>query len=143
MKYRELFAQDNDTVRVRFNLSMEKIGAIGQKENVQAPFDQYFEKVSGFIVMVEELYEAVEEGRYRALLLPELEEWNQWLYGDILPEHYEESYANPAYAAAVLGEEIGPMLAYVYAEIRGQIAFAMESRLTEITILNELFAKFE
>ncbi len=141
MKYRELFAQDNDTVRVRFNLSMEKIGAIGQKENVQAPFDQYFEKVSGFIVMVEELYEAVEEGRYRALLLPELEEWNQWLYGDILPEHYEESYANPAYAAAVLGEEIGPMLAYVYAEIRGQIAFAMESRLTEITILNELFAE--
>lgn len=139
MIYKELFAKENQAVRERFERSMERIGAIGQDGLGREPLDRYFEKVSGFIVMIEELYEAVEEGRYRTLLLPQLEEWNQWLYGDILPDRYEESYANPAFAAASLGRELGPVLSCLYAEIRGQIAFAVESRLTEITVLNELF----
>jgi len=139
MDYRELFGEENKAVRERFELSMDRIGAIGQECTVAEPFGRYFEKVSDFIIMIEELYEAVEEGRYRRLLLPQLEEWNQWLYGDILPGHYEESYANPAYACRQLGGQWGAILAYLYGEIRGQIVFAMESRLTEITILNELF----
>ncbi len=139
MIYKALFEKENQAVRERFERSMERIGTIGREECEREPLDRYFEKVSGFIVMIEELYETVEEGRYSELLLPELEEWNQWLYGDILPDHYEESYANPAFAAACLGQELGPVLSCLYAEIRGQIAFAMESRLTEITVLNELF----
>ena len=139
MNDKELLDADNKAVMERFELSMNRIGAIGQESTAAEPFGNYFEKVADFIVMIEELYEAVAEGRYRLLRLPQLEEWNQWLYGDILPGNYEKSYANPQYASRKLGEEWGPVLAYLYTEIRGQIVFAMESRLTEITILNELF----
>ncbi len=140
MDYREMFGEKNREIRERFDRVMDKIGPIGQEFSAVKPFEEYFIKVSDFIVMIEELYETVEEGRYRSLLLPELEEWNQMLYQDILPGRYEESYANPSFASDRLGDAWGPLMAGLYAEIRGQIAFAMESRLTEITVLNELFA---
>lgn len=141
MDYRVFFEEMNKGIRERFDRAMDKIGAIGQEVNAPEPFTRYFVKVSDFMVMIEELYEAVEEGRYRTLLLPQLEEWNEMLYGDIMPDHYEESYANPAFAVAMLGDDWGPVMAALYTEIRGQIAFAMESRLTEITVLNELFVE--
>lgn len=141
MDYRVFFEEMNKGIRERFDRAMDKIGAIGQEVNAPEPFTRYFVKVSDFMVMIEELYEAVEEGRYRTLLLPQLEEWNEMLYGDIMPYHYEESYANPAFAVAMLGDDWGPVMAALYTEIRGQIAFAMESRLTEITVLNELFVE--
>ena len=91
MDYRVFFEEMNKGIRERFDRAMDKIGAIGQEVNAPEPFTRYFVKVSDFMVMIEELYEAVEEGGYRTLLLPQLEEWNEMLYGDIMPDHYEES----------------------------------------------------
>ena len=70
---RELFAQDNKAVRERFKQSMDRVGGIGQEWTVAGPFDSYFEKLADFIVMIEELYETVDEGCYRGLLLSQLE----------------------------------------------------------------------
>ncbi len=67
----------------------------------------------------------------------ELKKLNLELYADILPEHYAVSYANPAYAKELLGEEYGPLLAAFYAQLRGAICFAYECRLTDIAILCE------
>ena len=41
------------------------------------------------------------------------------LYVDVLPENYETSYTNPAYAVKTLGEEYGKLLSYRLCEIRG------------------------
>ena len=79
--------------------------------------------------------------------LEELKLLNRSLYQDILPENYEKSYANPAYAAAELGKEQGSLLAAFYAQLRGCIVFAYECRLTDITILCEtlieIYNRFE
>lgn len=139
MDYRQLFAQDNEAVLERYELTMERVKAMEAERTVAAPFDAYFKKTGAFIRMIGELSQEVEKGRYRALSLEELREWNRRLYEDILPPNYETSYANPAWAAGELGSDMGPVLSYVYAEIRGEIAFAVESRMTEISILNELF----
>lgn len=139
MDYGKLFAQENEKVQERFDLAMERIASIETEETVTAPFDRYFKETAGFLLMIGRLYDLVKGGRYQSQTLEELEQWNEGLYGDILPGHYGRSYANPSYAAEELGRELGPVLAYLLAEIRGEIVFAMESRLTEITILNELF----
>lgn len=139
MDYGKLFAQENERVQERFDLAMERIASIETEETVTAPFDRYFKETAGFLLMIKRLYDLVKGGRYHSQTLAELEQWNEGLYGDILPGHYDRSYANPSYAAGELGRELGPVLAYLLAEIRGEIVFAMESRLTEITILNELF----
>ncbi len=49
------------------------------------------------------------------------------------------SYANPAFAVKMLGEELGKLLSFLYAEIRGGIPYVFENRMDYLTILNELF----
>lgn len=139
MEYKELFAEENEVVKERYELAMTRISAIEKEETVAEPFFQYFKDVAGFIMTIGELFKLAEKGKYRCLGMEELEQWNQRLYGDILPGNYETSFTNPSYAVKQLGEEMGAALSYLYGEIRGEIVFAMENRLTEITILNELF----
>lgn len=139
MKYQELFREENNAVRERYELSMERIRSMAGEETVGAPFQEYFRQVSEFIMMTGEFYQIVESGAWASADLDTVQRWNRKLYEDILPEHYEESYGNPAFAVEKLGDGFGQLLSFLYAEIRGQIVFATESRLTDMTILNETF----
>lgn len=139
MKYQELFREENNAVRERYDLTMERIESMTTEETVEAPFRDYFRQVSEFIRMTGDFYHEVESGAWEKADLAVMQDWNKRLYADILPEHYEESYGNPAYAVKTLGDGYGQLLSFLYAEIRGQIVFATESRLTEMTILNETF----
>ena len=76
---------------------------------------------------------------WEKLSLEELSDWNHRLYEDILPENYGESFANPDYAADCLGKEFGPLLSFLYTELRGCIVYAFEMRLEYIAILCETF----
>ncbi|XBX04240.1 aminopeptidase [Enterocloster clostridioformis] len=146
MDYRILLQEENDAVRERYELSMERIRSMDTEE-MQLPYGCYFKKVSAFIRRIERLAKRVEEtglsreaGLDGALLtLEELREENHALYQDILPENYGESFANPDYAVEVLGDGYGQLLSFLYTEIRADIVYAFEMRLMNITILNELF----
>ena len=59
--------------------------------------------------------------------LEELQEQNHELYQDILPENYENSYGNPAYAQKMLGE-YGKVFTFLYTELHGTIAYAFEKK---------------
>ena len=54
--------------------------------------------------MLDELRTELQSGRFQALGLDELKEWNRRLYQDILPERYEASYGNPSYAVKQCGK---------------------------------------
>ena len=133
--------QLQEEIKERYELSLERIGQIGEEETVAEPFRSYFRKTAEFLKLTAGFAREVEEGRYGAFSLEELRRWNHRLYEDILPENYEESYGNPAYAVKCLGEDYGRLLCFLYAELRGQIPFAAEGRFFEITILNELFVE--
>lgn len=139
MDYCLLWKEENEAVRERYELAVERIREIESEETVKEPFREYFRRTAAFIGMMDQLHQLVEDGSFREQSLDEMKAWNHRLYEDILPGQYETSFANPAYAAEKLGEGYGQMLSFLYAEIRGQIAFAVESRLTEMTILDELF----
>ena len=66
---------------------------------------------------------------------------NHALYEDILPENYENSFANPAYAVKMLGEEFGVLAPFLYTEMRSLIGFTYEGRLDELVIRMELFSE--
>ncbi len=139
MIYHEFWKEENESVRERYELSLERIAAMETERTVAEPYRQYFVHIARFIRMVSDVFRRTEGAAFRQAGLAELQEVNRRLYEDILPKQYEESYANPACAVKRLGPELGAVLSYLYAEIRGQIAFAHECRLTEMTILNELF----
>ena len=81
------------------------------------------------------------EGWLEKASMEELEENNRKMYGDILPEHYEESYGNPDYAQKILGRDFGQLLSFLYTEVRGMIVFAYEDRLFDMTVAMELFVQ--
>ena len=115
-------------MRERLELAIERIGQILQEQTVPAPFDGYFRTVAGFLLDVDRIRQELETGAVDGYTLEQWQEQNQRLYGDILPEHYGESYGNPAYAVKVLGEVHGKILSFLYEQLRGMIPYVFELR---------------
>lgn len=163
MDYRTILKDENDAVRERYTLSMERIREM-EGEEMRPPYGCYFKKVAAFIGIIRQTVgrqweagerpcaaeetgpecgaapeEAQEPQARRTPTLEELAQENYALYEDILPENYGESFANPDYAVQLLGDGYGQLLSFLYTEIRGSIVYAYEMRLENITILNELF----
>lgn len=135
--YQQLWNDENTQVRERYDLAMERIAEIPGEGRVGEPFDRYFCRMAEFVGQIEELALRQMRDELENADMETLQALNHDLYSDVLPEHYEASYANPAYAAKLMGEEYGPLLSAFYAQLRGAICFAYECRLTDITILCE------
>lgn len=137
VKYQKLWNEENTNIRERYDLAMERILEIPSEERVAEPYRSYFNQMAAFTAQIEELARLQLREDLDAFTLEELQQLNDRLYADILPEHYTESYANPAYAVRMLGADLGPLLSAFYAQFRAAIVFAYECRLTDITILCE------
>lgn len=137
MKYQELWNDENTQIMERYDLAMERIAQIPGETQVQEPYRTYFAEMAQFVGQIEDLARRQLREELEELSLEELQKLNRELYQDILPECYEQSYANPAYAAAQLGDEFGALLSAFYAQLREAIVFAYECRLTDIAILCE------
>lgn len=128
-----------EEIRERYELAMERIRAMKQEKTVSAPFYAYFQKMADFILEMDAYRASVEKGEPERLSLAELQEQNRRLYGDVAGGTYRESYANPTGAVEKLGEGYGQLLSFVYTELRGMIIWAVEGRLTDMTVTAELF----
>lgn len=131
--------QTDELVEERFALAAERIAQIAGKAEVPEPFDGYFQRTAAFILQIKELLAEISEGRTKEYSLEKWQQVNHALYEDILPEQYETSYGNPAYAVETLGEVHGRILSFLYAEIRSMIPAAFEGDLEDIASLCELF----
>ncbi|MBO5071165.1 MAG: aminopeptidase, partial [Roseburia sp.] len=123
----------------RWELAMERIRQIPKEQMTDTAFAAYFAKVAGFLLLIDEQKLFLEKGGLKTASLEELERRNHGLYADILPEHYEESYANPAYSVKCLGTEFGGLLSALYKELRSLVGFVHEGRIFELAIRGELF----
>ncbi len=137
MEYKVLFQEENEAISERHDLAVGRIHGILTENTVTAPYDAYFKHVAKFILLTEETAEMVLQGKLASLSLEALSSLNKDLYRDVF-ENYESGYLNPEFAVEVLGD-YGKILSFLYTEIRGMIVYAFESRLTDMTILAELF----
>ena len=126
-------------LKERLDLAMERIGEIAGEATVPECYRDYFRRVAGFILTMEGLYGEIEAGHTKEYTLKEWKNLNRRLYADILPDHYEKSYANPDYAVKMLGETHGKLLCFLYGELRSLIPCVFEQRLENLVILAELF----
>lgn len=123
----------------RFMLMKERVLEIQAEELVKDPYRDFFRRTAAFITQMLQVYDKIQAGWLDTATLEELEANNQAMYQDILPQNYEKSYGNPSYAQAMLGEEMGQLLSFLYTEIRGMIVFVYENRLFDMTVAMELF----
>lgn len=139
MDYKVLFKEENEEMKERYELAMNRVTDILKEDTVKAPYNDYFKKVSSFILQIKDLVEMVEYGQLGKKSLEELQALNESLYKDIILDNYNRSYADPEFSAKTLGEKYAALLSFLYAEIRGMIVYAYEYRLFDITINLELF----
>ncbi|MCR5702599.1 MAG: aminopeptidase [Lachnospiraceae bacterium] len=140
MNYSELFKDSNEEVAERYELVVERIKEYIDNENDTSEYADYFHKVANFYIMLSKWYE-YDESNFESADVDELAKWNNQLYEDVKPDNYKTSYANPVYATKILGVEYGPLLCFLYTEIRSGIVYATEKRLKELILYGELFVQ--
>lgn len=129
----------NEQIIERYVLSIERIRRITEEETTEVLYRDYFRKVSEFILKINEIRERMQDKSFEQCTLDELKRENESIYADIVGDQYDTSYANPAYAVSLFGEEIGQLLSFLYTELRGEIAYVYEQQVEYLAICNELF----
>lgn len=129
----------NEQIIERYMLSIERIRRITEEETTEVLYRDYFRKVSEFILKINEIRERMRDKPFEQCTLDELKRENESIYADIVGDQYDTSYANPAYAVSLFGEEIGQFLSFLYTELRGEIAYVYEQQVEYLAICNELF----
>lgn len=135
MKNQELWQEEQDIIKERLELAWNRIQTMVEEHSTASPFQDYFHQTAENILKVERQFGF----DYVNYSIEALKAMNQAVYEELFPGYYETSYANPEYAVSVLGEEYGPVLCFLYTELRGLFRYARELRLTEFTCLLELF----
>ncbi len=126
-------------INERYELAKERLNGISTEALVPSAFVGYFKSVSEFLCLICKTYEEIRDGVYFVRSQQELAAANEKLYEDVIPEEYDTSYANPAVAVSLLGEEYGQMMSFVYTQMRSLIPAAFEQKLYEIVIHLEFF----
>lgn len=138
------FVKDNSILEERLELALERIREIPEEHwsaGKAEAYEAYFTAVARFLLLIGETREFLKADGLKKAPLGELQRRNHELYADILPPHYEESFANPAYAVKVIGQEFGALLSFLYTEMRSLIGFVYEGRMDELVIRMELFTE--
>ncbi len=137
MGYSEIYEELNHQAEERFELMEERIAQICSKAETKEQFADYFQKNAAFLLMLARLYRDKKVSKSTT----ELKQQNFKLYEDILPEAYQSSYANPAYAIKVFGRELGEPLCLMAAHLRESIREVFRGNLLRLTIAMELFVE--
>lgn len=136
--------EEREILQERLELALLRIREIPGEDFQGAellPWKEYFTTVAKFLLLIEDTRQFLEQGKQATATRKELQQRNRALYEDFLPENYENSFANPAYAVKMLGEEFGVLVSFLYTEMRSLIGFTYEGRLDELVIRMELFSE--
>lgn len=147
MNLLEEILEEKDQYLERFHLAIERIQSIYEETSRGTcsvsthgnAFADYFHQVASFLLQIADFCQKKLSGELSDNSLEELQALNTAFYQDVLPEHYEKSYANPAFASKQLGGELAPLLCTLYTELRSNIVYAFEDRLFFLTTTFELF----
>ena len=109
-------------IEERYQLALLRISQIPNDKNMTAPaFEDYIRRAAQWILQLAGLGAFLKDGGLEKASLEELGARNRALYEEILPGHYENSYACYAYAEDRLGSRHGKLLCALYYELRTMI----------------------
>ena len=130
MNFQEVTKQTNEEMRGRMELAAERLGQVAEKPEIEAPYAEFFQEVSHYLLLQHEIFRLAESGELKGLSLEKLEEFNRKLYLPLRKENYGKSFANPQYAVKLLGEEYGQLFSAVFSMImeRNKMAFTFEEQ---------------
>lgn len=137
----EVNKETKEFITERYSLVKERIEAVTWEKNLDDAFHSYFHKTAGFLLKLTEEWDFVGSAACEKASLQELREHNHALYAPALPDAYEESFLNPAFAVKKLGETYGRLLSFLACELFAAIPCVFERDLSGLTIRMELFVE--
>lgn len=139
MKLVEVFKEENKNSLEMYSEYIKKVENINTNCKAEGQLSNYFLEVSSFILTLKKITDNVEKGSLDKMSLSELKELNAELFNDILPENYDLSFGNPAFAVKMLGKELGQYLSLIYAKLRERIEDAFSYKIFNIVSSLKLF----
>lgn len=127
MSYKEIYEESNQLYAERIELIEDRIEQIVREPAIEPAFADYFRSVAQCINTIK---------NHKAD-----KEFNALFYSQFDKENYEKSYANPAYAVKMLGDEYGQLLAAVYAKAAGSITHIFQGDIKYLCIYAELIVE--
>ncbi len=135
------FFEPSEDLCERYELVLMRIREISREGVLPEAFSEYFTEAADLVDASAKIYAKWEQGCLKERSLAECEKDQQALYGRLAPEKYERSFLNPAYAHSRMGEELGGILSFLYADMISMIPAAFEGRQDLLTIWCELFTQ--
>ncbi len=137
---------ETEILQERYELALNRIKEIPGEHLGNEALEAYFTACAEFVMLLEDTRAFIAGDGLNKAPIAELAERNKALFADVLPEHYEESYANPTFAVKMLGEEFGQELCFLYTKLRQSIGAIYQEKLEEVVIylelLTEVYATF-
>ncbi|MCR5640246.1 MAG: aminopeptidase [Lachnospiraceae bacterium] len=135
------FYKESQDLLERLDLLLERIPQIPEEGALPPALQPFFAEVTGYIRSIYRFNSYYHgEKKFSA----SEEDWKgiqEKLFFHMMPEHYADSYLNPAKAVADLGQELGGMLSAVYADLMAMNGWLAEGRLDLIVMWGELYVQ--
>lgn len=125
----------------RYSLIRERIANIVDEATVNEEYREYFSVAARYLGFVNGILDLVLNDLYRTKNLEELKAINDKNFDDIRECGYGESYANPDYAVSKCGDIYGKYLCELLTKLRTTFSYAIQGRVEEIVVLEELFVE--
>ena len=123
---------ENDDLRERCELAMARIIGLpegGELDRLPERYGKYFNMAAGYLAQLDTFDGSLDKKK----------ELNKAWYGPMAEGVYEDSFFCPEYAALKLGDETGPLLSFLLAELTALLPWVYEDKAEEITRYLELF----
>jgi leucyl aminopeptidase (aminopeptidase T) len=122
-----------------YQKSLETIKTIWIKlQDDESRYGRYLFLIADKILYYSEL-EAELSSDYQNNSIQDLRKTNLELYHEILPDNYEESFANPAYAVQIFGSRFGALFSAYFIAYRNFISYAFQHQRFRMEKWNKLF----
>lgn len=117
----------------RHELNKERLRELKLDTQNMKKFSAYFSEMTEMLLFLNDVYDTNPKS------LEQLKAWNREWYQKISPESYAHCFGNPEFCVRNFGVEYGQIFAFLYAEMRSGFVYAIEGRLFDLVIQNELF----
>ena len=112
--------KDTEETKERMELCAERLASMETEETVREEYRDFFRAQAKKLLLLFDYAKEVEEGTLLKRSEEECRAYFDRLYGEILPQNYGESYANPRYTVKRFGKRYGRLLTYVAAKLNAR-----------------------
>lgn len=142
MAYRDIYKERNDNYRDAYEKQIQALKRIRDNSRRQSgPYASYFKQTAERLIDVSKLVEHLNDPEHQDTSLASLRAENEKRYKEILPENYDQSFANPVVCVDLYGQTVGQMLSFIYAKARTCYNFAYSRKIFRISSVYDLFIK--